>query len=151
MNFNRETKERTIENYLAKYNTYMIGIRNCQKQLDYMMPSLTARYEVDGERASFYIANNTERVAIDRITSKKALDLLEEIEQYRLIVTSINEALNDLDEEQLEFVKLRYFQGKKMYQIKELMNYSHEKALYRIRSQILDKFSISLKNLISLK
>ena len=151
MNFNRETKERTIENYLSKYNTYLIGIRNCQKQLDYIMPSLTARYETNGERATFYIANDTERVAIDRITSKQALDLFEEIEQYRLIVTSINEALCDLDEEQLEFVKHRYFQGKKMYQIKEVMGYAQEKALYRIRSQILDKFSISLKNLISLK
>ena len=151
MNFNRETKERTIENYLSKYNTYMIGIRNCQKQLDYIMPSLTARYETNGERATFYIVNDTERVAIDRIASKQALDLFEEIEQYRLIVTSINEALRDLDEEQLEFVKHRYFQGKKMYQIKEIMGYAQEKALYRIRSQILDKFSISLKNLISLK
>lgn len=151
MNFNQSTKERTIENFLAKYNTYKIGIRNCQKQLDYMMPSLTAHYETNGERATFYIANNTERVAIDRITSKQALDLLEEIEQYRLIVTSINEAMKDLDEEQAKFVELRYFQGKKMYQIKEIMNYSHEKALYRIRSQILDKFAISLKNLISLK
>lgn len=151
MNFNRETKERTIENYLSKYNTYLIGIRNCQKQLDYIMPSLTARYETNGERATFYIANNTEQVAIDRIASKQALDLFEEIEQYKLIVTSIDEALCDLDEEQLEFVKHRYFQGKKMYQIKEIMGYAQEKALYRIRSQILDKFSISLKNLISLK
>ena len=151
MNFNQETKERIIENYLSKYNTYMIGMRNCQKQLDYIMPTLTARYEVDGQRSAFYISNNTEQVAVDRITSKKALDLLEEIEEYRLIVTSINEALHDLDEEQLEFVKHRYFQGKKMYQIKDLMGYSQEKALYRIRNQILDKFVISLKNLISLK
>ena len=151
MNFNRETKERIIENYLSKYNTYLIGIRNCQKQLDYIMPTLTARYETNGERAAFYIANDTEKVAIDRITSKQALDLFEEIEQYRLIVNSIKEALKDLDEEQLEFVNYRYFQGKKIYQIKEIMNYSQEKAVYRIRNQILDKFGISLKNLISLK
>jgi hypothetical protein len=51
----------------------------------------------------------------------------------------------------MKFVELRYFQNKKIYQIKEIMSYSQEKALYRIRNQILDKFVISLKNLISLK
>jgi hypothetical protein len=151
MNYKRDTKERVIENYLSRYQSYKIGMRNCQKQLDYMLPTLTARYEIDGQKASFYITNNTEQVAIDRITSKKALDLLEEIEEYRLIVTSINEAMTELDEKQSKFVELRYFQGLKIYQIKDIMAYKEDKSLYRIRNQVLDKFTISLKNLLSLK
>lgn len=150
-NNHQNQKERTIENFLNKYNTYKIGIKNCQQQLDYMLPSLTTRYESDGQTASYYIANNTERVALDRITSKKALDLLEEIEKYRLIIALIDNALSELDEKQKTFVQHRYFTGLKMYEVKAKMNVSEEKTLYRIRRQVLDKFEISLSSLINLK
>lgn len=140
----RTAKERTIENYLNKYISYQIGIKNCEKQLNYMMPTLTAKYD---QNASFYIANNTEQVALDRITTK----LLEEIEQYKLILASIDNALSELTEKQRLFVELRYFRGLKMYEIKPCLHVSEEKTLYRIRRQILDKFLISLNNLICLK
>jgi DNA-directed RNA polymerase specialized sigma subunit len=148
---NRVTKERIIENYLNKYFTYQIGIKNCQNQLDYMLPSLTCRYDSDGKSASYFISNDTEQVALDRITSKRALDLLEEIEQYKLVLTSIDNALGELSEKQKKFIELRYFRGLKMYEIKPLMHVAEEKALYRIRRQVLDKFLISLNNLFSLK
>lgn len=150
-NNNRNMKEHTIENFLNKYDTYKIGIKNCQQQLDYMLPSLTARYDSDGLSASYYIANNTEQVALDRITSKKALDLLEEIEQYKLIIALIDNALSGLDEKQKAFVQNRYFIGLKMYEVKAKMNVSEEKTLYRIRRQVLDKFAISLSSLMNLK
>lgn len=150
-NNHQNIRERTIENFLSKYNTYRIGIKNCQKQLDYMLPSLTTRYESDGMTASYYIANNTERVALDRITSKKALDLLEEIERYKLIIALIDNALAELDDKQKAFVQHRYFSGLKMYEVKAKMNVSEEKTLYRIRRQVLDKFEISLSSLINLK
>jgi DNA-directed RNA polymerase specialized sigma subunit len=101
--------------------------------------------------ASYYIANNTERVALDRITSKKALDLLEEIERYKLIIALIDNAIDELDEKQKAFVQHRYFSGLKMYEVKAKMNVSEEKTLYRIRRQVLDKFEISLSSLINLK
>jgi hypothetical protein len=148
---NRQAKERIIENYLSKYNTYKIGMKNCQKQLDYMMPSLTARYESDGSSASFFIANNTERVALDRLTSKRALDLIEEIEYSKLIIECIENALEDLDEQEKQFVEFRYFKGFKVYEIKPLMMISEEKTFYRIRRLTLDKLLISLNNLICLK
>lgn len=151
MSLNRESKERIIEGYLTKYGTYKIAIRNCEMQLDYMLPSLTVRFDSDGTSASYYIKNDTEKVALDRITSKRALDLREEIEQYKLIISSIDNALAELSETQREFVRNRYFLGLKMYEIKDKMHFSEEKALYRIRKQILDKFSISLNNLIRLK
>lgn len=147
----RNIRERTIENFLNKYNTFRIGIKNCQQQLDYMLPSLTARYDSDGMSASYYIKNDTEKVALDRITSKKALDLLEEIEHYKLIIASIDNAMAELDEKQKDFVRHRYFSNLKMYEVKAKMSVSEEKTLYRIRRQVLDKFSISLGSLINLK
>jgi RinA family phage transcriptional activator len=151
MKTNREMKERTIENFLSRYNTYKIGIKNCQQQLDYMMPSLTVRYDSDGQSSSYYISNDTEKVALDRITSKKALDLLEEIEQYKLIISLIDNAITELDSKQKSFVEYRYFSSLKMYEIKSQMNVSEEKTLYRIRRQVLDKFAISLGSLTNLK
>jgi DNA-directed RNA polymerase specialized sigma subunit len=148
---NRQAKERIIENYLTKYNTYKVGMKNCQKQLDYMMPSLTARYESDGCSATFFIANDTEKVALDRITSKRALDLIEEIEYCKLIIESIDNAFAELDEKEKQFVELRYFKGLKVFELKPLMHLSEEKTFYRIRRQLLDKLLISLNNLICLK
>lgn len=151
MTTNRDVRERIIENFLNKYNTYKIGIKNSEQQLDYMLPTLTTRYESDGVTASYFIANNTERVALDRITSKRALDLLEEIEHYKIIISSIDNALTELDEKQKNFVNYRYFNHLKMYEVKAKMNVSEEKTLYRIRRQVLDKFAISLSSLINLK
>jgi DNA-directed RNA polymerase specialized sigma subunit len=151
MKSSRIMKERTIENFLNKYNTYKIAIKNCQQQLDYMLPSLTTRFSTDNEGATYYIANNTAQVALDRISSKKALDLLEEIEQCKLIIASIDNALSELDEKQKTFVELRYFQHLKMYEVKSKMHIADEKTLYRIRKQVLDKFTISLSSLVNLK
>ncbi len=147
----RQQKERTIESYLNMYNTYKIGLKNSQRQLDYISPSLVGGYSSDGLQSVFYISNNTERVAIDRLTSKKALDLVEEIEQYKLIIESIDSALAELDEQQKQFVELRYFKGLKIYEVKELMFVQDEKTLFRLRRKILEKFLISLNNLINLR
>ena len=151
MILSREAKERVIENFLGNFHTYKIGLKNCQRQLDYIMPSLTARYDSGEGGSSFYISNNTERVALDRLTSKKALDLLEEIEQYKVIIDSIEEAVRELNEQQKKFVHYRYFLGQKIYEVKEHLFLAENKGVYRIRRQVLDKFLISLNNLLNLK
>ena len=38
MKSQQNIRERIIENFLYKYPTYKIGVKNCQKQLDYMLP-----------------------------------------------------------------------------------------------------------------
>lgn len=146
----KETKERTIESYLSKYDTYKLALKNCQRHLEYISPTLVGGYEQDGQKSIFFISNDTEKVALDRITSKKALDLMEEIERYKLIVNSIDEAMRELNESQRIFVRSRYFLGRKIYEIKDELNFSEDKAVYRIRRQVLDKFLISLNNLLKL-
>jgi DNA-directed RNA polymerase specialized sigma subunit len=148
---NKITKERNIETHLRHYKTYQVGIKNCQKQLDYIMPTLVSGFGSDGCSSFFYIENNTEKVALDRIESKKALDLKEEINQYTLIVESINDALSELQDQEKEFVRLRYFECLPIYEVKTKMGYSEEKSVYRIRRHVLDKLLISLNNLLSLQ
>jgi DNA-directed RNA polymerase specialized sigma subunit len=142
--------ERYIEAALRFYNTYLVGIKNCEQQLEYIMPSLVARYSTDSGE-SFFIVNNTEKVALDRIESKRALDLKEEIERYKIITSSIDNALANLTEIERRFVILRYFECKPMAVVTEALGYTEEKSCYRIRRHILDKLLISLGNLLSLK
>ena len=151
MNESKFNKERLIENHLRHYKTYKVAILNCQKQLDYIFPSLVAHYENDGQRATFFIANDTEKVAIDRIESKRALDLNENIKHFEIICTSIDRALEELRPQEKEFVQLRYFDCDTMENIKNKLGYSEEKSVYRIRRHILDKLLISLSNLQNLK
>jgi hypothetical protein len=144
--------ERYIETALRFYKTYLVGIKNCEQQLEYIMPSLVARYEVSTDTGeSFFIVNNTEKVALDRIESKRALDLKEEIERYKIITSSIDNALENLSEVERRFVILRYFECKPMAIVTQALGYTEEKSCYRIRRHILDKLLISLGNLLSLK
>jgi DNA-directed RNA polymerase specialized sigma subunit len=146
---NKQTKERIIESHLRHYRTYKIGIVNCQKQLDYIMPNITARYDyIQG--STFYIGNNTERVAIDRVESKRALDLHEEIEKYKIITESIDNAFNELSSIEQKFVDLRYFDRMAIYDVKTVLGYSEDKSVFRIRRHVLDRFFISLNNLLTL-
>jgi hypothetical protein len=147
---NKATKERVIESHLRHYNNYKIGILNAQRQLDYISPSLVGGYSIDGSRSLFFVSNNTERVALDRIESKRAIDLREEIEQYKVIVDSIDSAFAELKPKEKDFVRLRYFECLSIFDVKLKMGYSEEKSVYRLRRHVLEKLVISLNNLRSI-
>jgi hypothetical protein len=148
----KAAKERTIENHLRFYKTYQVGIKNCEKQLDYIMPSLISRYEVSTDTGeSFWIVNNTEKVALDRIESKRALDLREEIERFSLITSCIDEAVKELQPEEINFVKYRYFECLPICEMKDRLGYKEEKSVFRVRRRVLDKLLISLHNLLTFK
>jgi DNA-directed RNA polymerase specialized sigma subunit len=147
----KSAMEREIENRLRFFETYKVGMKNCEQQLEYIMPSLVSKLGVDDDGSYFFIPNDTEKVALDRIESKRALDLKEEIEHFKLIISSIENSLEDLNEQEREFVKLRYFERLEMNVVKNKMGYSEEKSVYRIRKLVLSKLMISLKNLLTLK
>ena len=151
INQTKAMKERTIENHLRFYNTYLTGIKNCEQQLEYIMPSLVTTHGMDVNGAFFFIVNDTEKVAVDRVEGKKALDLREEIERYKIITSSIDNSINDLKSNEQEFIKWRYFECLPIQDVKSKMGYSEEKSVYRIRRHVLDKLMISLNNLLSFK
>jgi DNA-directed RNA polymerase specialized sigma subunit len=120
-------------------------------QLNYISPTLTTNYHKNEDYSYFYISNNTEKVALDRIESKRALDLNEEIERYKIIVESIQNAFNELKPQEKDFVEYRYFSCYSIADVKQLMGYSEDKSIYRIRRHVLDKLLISLNNLLTFK
>lgn len=149
MILNKSTRERSIETFLRHYNTYLVGLKNCQKQLDYILPSLVTGYSHVGP-GLFFISNDTERVALDRIESKRAIDLREEIERNKIIIESIDNAMNELSEVEKRFIILRYFESKPIAEVTEALGYAEVKTIFRIRRQVLDKLLISLNNLLTM-
>jgi len=144
----RSKQIKKIERLLRYYTYYKVGLMNLQKQLDYIMPEITARYEfVKGTVGTFKLTSQTEKFAIDRIESKKALMLYEDIERYNIIIDSIDEAVSELDPIEREFIEKRYINRMPMKQTAQEMGYS-EKYLFSIRNQAMDKLLISLRGLL---
>ena len=147
----KATKERILENHLRYFKTYQVGVKNLEQQLEYIMPSLVTNYGADAGGSSFFsISNTTEKFALDRIEGKRALDLREEIERFKLITSCISNALNDLKEKERDFVEYRYFDCLSIQEVKSKMGYSEDKSIFRIRRHVLDKLLISLSNLFSI-
>ena len=145
-------KERHLESHLRFYKTYLVGIKNCEQQLEYIMPNITTKYGADNHGSFFYVvADSTCNVALDRIEGKRALDLREEIAKYKIITKSIEQALAELKPQEQDFVNYRYFQCLPMHDVKMKLGYSEEKSVYRLRKHVLDKLMISLHNLFSFK
>jgi hypothetical protein len=148
----KSLKERQIENHLRFYKTYSVGIKNCEQQLEYILPNITTKYGADNHGAFFYVvADSTCNIAIDRIEGKRALDLREEIERYKIITKSIDQAIAELKPQEQDFVKHRYFDCLPMHEVKQKLGYSEEKSVYRLRRYVLDKLMISLHNLLTFK
>lgn len=154
-----QTKENTrkkkdfkiIEGHLRNYRNYLAGIKNMNKQMDYIMPGITASYELREESmGAFVFSSSTEKFAIDRIESKRALQLHEDIMIYELITNSINTAMAELEDDEREFVELRYFNNYTILMTAEKMGYS-ERQVFLIRNTVRDSLIISLKNIINLR
>jgi DNA-directed RNA polymerase specialized sigma subunit len=145
-------KERILENHLRFYKTYLVGIKNCEQQLEYIMPNITTKFGADNHGSFFYVvSDSTANLALDRIEGKRAIDLREEIERYKIITASIDNAMSELKEQERDFIKYRYFECLPMLDVKMKLGYSEEKSVYRIRRHVLDRLLISLNNLLSFK
>src|SRR5690625_66881 len=143
----RAKQIKRIEKYLRQYTTYKIGVMTLQKQLDYIMPNITASYElVEGSSGTFKITSTTEKYAIERIESKRALMLQEDIARYNIAHESIDIAVSELDELERKFVELRYINRKTIAQTSIELGYS-EKHIFNLRHQVMDKLLISLRGL----
>jgi DNA-directed RNA polymerase specialized sigma subunit len=142
------TKElrKAVELHLRLYKTYEATIANCKRQLDYMLPSAVISYDFNSGGSGFHIST-TERSAIDRLESKKAIDLHETIERYTLMIKSINKALECLEPSERAFVEFRYFKQFSLEQIAFEMSYS-VRSVFSLKGQALEKLTISLTNIM---
>lgn len=146
----KKAKIKEIEYHLRQYKTYKISIKNIERQLEWILPSVTAQYSAsEGSSGTFNISSKVEQAVLDRLESKQALDLHEEMERYKIIVSSIERSLEALDEKEREFVEHRYFERKAIIDVAAVMKYS-EKYLHQIRIRVMDSLLISLSNILML-
>lgn len=140
-----------IVHHLENYRIYKVGIVNLQKELDRIMPGITVSYEVmEGTVGAFCFKSKTEDYAIDRIESKRALQLHENIAVYKMIVESIDAALEYLDDKEREYVIYRYIDKQPVYKAAELMSYSDRQTL-NIKKRVQEKLLTCLANIIHLE
>ncbi|AVR00964.1 hypothetical protein OBCHQ24_18825 [Oceanobacillus iheyensis] len=133
-----------LETHLKNYTTYKVAISIIKKQLNHLVPGFVSRYEVDGKVTIEYLGEE-----LDRLSSVKVLKLYEEWLHYHIIVTSIEEAIAELEETESQFVTSRYLKGKSIVQTSFDLGYS-EKYVFNIRKVTLKKLLISLRCLIFL-
>lgn len=140
-----KASHKKIEQHLKNYHQYKIGIKNIQLQLDNIMPNITVNYELrEGSVGTFVINSSTEKCAIDRIESKRAIDLNEQIEKYNLIINCIDAAIDSLLEDEKQFVEYKYFFNYSSGKLAMTMGYG-ESTIFVIRNRILEKFMHTLR------
>lgn len=139
---------KSIEAHVRLYKTYEATIANCKRQLDYMLPSAVISYDFNSGGSGFTIST-TERSAIDRLESKKAIDLHETIERYTLIIKSIDKALESLEPEERSFMEYRYFKNLSFEEIAVDLSYS-VRSVFGLKNQALEKLAISLLNIVKM-
>ena len=145
---NKQDQFKKIIQHLENYHIYKVGIINLQKELDRIMPGITVSYEImEGTIGAFCFKSKTEDYAIDRIESKRALQLHENIAVYKMIVESIDHALECLDDKEREYVVYRYIENKPVYKAAELMSYS-DRQTQNIKKKVQDKLLMSLANIV---
>ncbi|MCU6603781.1 sigma-70 family RNA polymerase sigma factor [Peribacillus frigoritolerans] len=140
-----------IEDHLRNYRNYVAGIRNMEKQLEYILPNITATYEIrEGTVGTFTFKSTTEDYAIDRIEGKRALHLHEDIAMFQLVIDSIDVAINELEPKEQEFVKYRYIQNNSTIETALKLDYT-ERNLFYLRQNVKKKLLISLKSIAKIE
>lgn len=146
----KRNRIKAVERHLFNYRTYEVAIDNLTRQLNWIMPNITASYEaMEGTTGTFMISSSTERTAIDRIESRRAMEIHEEKNRYELILNCIDAALATLTKDERSFIETRYFQGVPVPEIAHKKN-AGVASMYRLKDQTLEKLAISLSALESL-
>jgi len=147
---NKKIAIKKIEHHLRHYNQYRAGVKNLTMQIEFILPSVTASYEDrEGTNGTFNITSKVENAVIDRIESKRALDLNEKIEFYKMIIKSIDHAYEELNDVEQTFIRERYYNQKSILQAAEACGYG-EKRMFDIRNKLLDKLLISLSGILEI-
>lgn len=141
----RKEQVKIIERYLRQYKSYVIGRTNLQRQLANLLPE---GYATEDEQGSAPTLDQT-ATAVACAEDTRAAAILEKMKHYDLIISSISDAVSELNEIEYNFVKRRYFDGELM--MKVAIELGYEKSyLYEIKTQIFDQLLISLNNLLEM-
>lgn len=144
----RDRKDKIIENHLRNLPHYRCNVISSKKELEHLqIPSLVSG--IEEYRSLDFIPNNTMDCAINHLEGKRSQMLNRMINEYELLINSIELALEHLNDQERLFVHLRYFEGLTASVVTRKLGYAEEKSMYLLRKRVLDKLKISLLNLIA--
>lgn len=133
-----------IEAHLRRYRSYEAAIANSQTELDYLLPSGIISYDFTGG-GGFTVRSSTENSALDRLESKRAIDLHEVIQKCKLLISQMDRAIEVLNEGEKHFVHMRYFDSMSMEEIAPILKYS-VRSTYYVKDTALEKLFIAMMN-----
>lgn len=143
----RREQIRLIEAHLRSYKTYLIGMKNVQESLEEILPGMSNNYTCqECSNDTIKIKDKLDNVVLDRISSSRAIYLLEVLNTYKTIVHSIEDAVNALNDDEKELIRYRYFEGFSVEKTAQHLGCSTQNC-FKIRVQALEKLLISLNNL----
>ncbi len=108
-----------IIKHLNNYKIYLIGIKNIQQSLD------------------------------EILTDKHSGYLKDQLNIYKTIIISIDEAMRILSEDERKFIRLRYIEELSMSETAKRIGCSVQNG-FRIRNNAMNKLLISLRNLLKI-
>lgn len=146
----RKDKVKRIEYHLKNYNQYRIAIKTLEKQLDYMLPACVASFnESEGGGTQFTISSTTENAALDRMESRRALEIKDDIERYKIIRENIDIAYKELNHLEQKYVQNRYILDQSVQETADKLGYSVE-GVYKLRNKTMDQLLIMLGGTVHL-
>lgn len=137
-----------IERHLNNYKTYHIGVKNLERELDDILPSITTNYTLrEGTNGVFEIKSKVEDAVLNRIVGSRAIYLREQMLEYERIIESIDNAIGALGEQEREYCKYRYIEGQSVPKVASRLNVSVDACTF-IRNRTMNRFMISLSTML---
>lgn len=122
---------KSIEYHLRNYSNYKVAVKNLNNQLEFISST---------EHKAISDSNTVFR---SNLYHSKFKIFRDKLFQNELIINAIEGSLIELNEVELQFIKYRYFKSYSIDKVAIKIGYS-DKAIFTVRSQVMDKLLISL-------
>lgn len=134
LNLDKEVRKsyvKNIEKHLKNYKFYLKAIVNIEKQFS--------------KFSSNEFSNNS--LPLKLSDNKSMQSIRNELNILKLITENIEDALEELDDVELQYIECRYFKKWSINKSALEMGYS-DKALFPIRNQLMEKLLILLGSIV---
>lgn len=123
-------------------------VKNIEKHLKNYSYYLKAKSTIEKQLSSFSSSELYNETIISKLGDNRAINKIQnELKLLKLISENIEEALNELNTIECQFIECRYFKKWSINKSALEMGYS-DKALFTIRNQLMDKLLILLGSIV---
>ena len=134
------------EKYLYNYHGIIAGIKNAEQELQQALNEYigTSAVDITKEQTSptFKFSSATEDEIIEK---EKIIECLKrKIANEKMLISNINNAVEALNKEEKELIKLRYFQALPWNEVARKLNYSPDHCRGKMRAGVIKRVAIGV-------